>query len=234
MKDLRKNTSYSRIAAAESCAADLYFVDIDLAGDIQAQLQAHPLENAVPIFSYFGDWHGKNEQALSTFKQALDFCQNKASLVMLGLDNDSLLHQALSPRNAQALVEERVENIQEFMALLKEYGGAWGAALTVEELCPGGTDASDGIFIAQHLEQSGAQIIIASAGTKDFPALKWRRKPKIKNDANRFSSPESWLASAAWLVGKVQVPVLADGVPDDLDTALKYAEQLGIYGLSQK
>jgi len=154
---------------------------------------------------------------------------NDSSLFFLVLraDDDGPLQQMMSPRTNPMLLEQRIEMIMDELQI------GIGVALTVEELCPGGMDATDGIAFAKAFEEAGASFLIASGGTNDFPALKHRRRTQIKDERPDvlLESPEPWLASAAWLVPHVKIPVFAQGEPDNLDNALRLAEQLGLKGI---
>ncbi|MES2504646.1 MAG: hypothetical protein V4534_07200 [Myxococcota bacterium] len=121
----------------------------------------------------------------------------------LSIDEDGPLAKMASPRTSDLPdVDSRIEALLEAW----EPGRTRGIALTVEELCPGGLDPTDGILIAQAFEKAGAAFIIVSAGTADFPVLKYRRSTQTQKQPNH-----AWLASACWLVGKVSIPVYAQG-----------------------
>lgn len=139
----------------------------------------------------------------------------------LVLDEDGPLARLLSPRTSELpTVEARIA------AALKEFKTGMGIALTVEELCPGGLDPADGILIAQAFEQAGARFVIASGGTADFPVLKFRRETHIQK-----SGTYPWLASACWLIGRVQIPVYAQGY-FDLDSEPEIVHRAKGCGLS--
>lgn len=139
----------------------------------------------------------------------------------LSVDEDGPLAKLASPRTSTLPnIEARIE------ALLKNFKPELGVALTVEELCPGGLDPTDGILIAQAFEQAGAKFIIASGGTADFPALKNRRSTQMQKDSNY-----AWLSSACWLVGKVNIPVFAQGSFENTEEIKHRAKVCGLSGL---
>ena len=87
-------------------------------------------------------------------------------------------------------------------------------------------DSTDGILIAQAFEKAGAQFIVASGGTRDFPALKQRRLTKTQKDSNY-----AWLSSACWLVGRVNIPILAQGYFENSEEIRHRAKVSGLSGL---
>jgi hypothetical protein len=119
----------------------------------------------------------------------------------LVVDEDGELAKIASPRTSP--YPDLQSRINALMSHLKP---EQGVALTVEELCPGGLDPTDGIAIAQAFEKAGAKFMIASGGTRDFPALKYRRTTQTTKAENY-----AWLASAHWLIGRVSIPVYAAG-----------------------
>ncbi len=147
-------------------------------------------------------------------------------------DDDSSWQQALSPRyHSHKTVQERLVPFLQHLAEISEAHGQFVVALTVEELCPGGLDPTDGIIIAQACEAAGASAIIASGGTADFPALKWRRPTQRKATDEILPTNEPWLASAAWLLGRVSIPVYAKGHAHDQVKAAAIAQQMGFAGV---
>jgi hypothetical protein len=139
----------------------------------------------------------------------------------LSVDEDGPLAKLASPRTSPLPdIGARIA------ALLEKFTPGQGLALTVEELCPGGLDPTDGILMAQAFEKAGAKFIIASGGTADFPALKNRRSTKTQKDSNH-----AWLASACWLIGKVKIPVLAQGYFEMSEDLVYQAKVCGLSGL---
>lgn len=141
----------------------------------------------------------------------------------LSVDEDGELAKIASPRTSPYPdLNSRID------ALLANFKPGQGVALTVEELCPGGLDPTDGIAIAKAFEKAGAKFIIASGGTKDFPALKYRRTTQTSKAENY-----PWLASAYWLIGRVNIPVYAAG-PFELPASaelIQEAKACGFAGL---
>lgn len=139
----------------------------------------------------------------------------------LPVDEDGILAKLASPRTSNLPdLETRIT------ALLEYFKPGQGVALTVEELCPGGLDPTDGILIAQAFEKAGAQFIIASGGTADFPVLKYRRDTQIQKTPNH-----AWLSSACWLMGRVKIPVFAQGYFEESEELLHQAKACGLSGL---
>ncbi len=139
----------------------------------------------------------------------------------LSVDEDGPLAKLASPRTSPLPdIQSRIA------ALLQHFEAGLGVALTVEELCPGGLDPTDGILIAQAFEKAGAQFIIASGGTADFPVLKNRRSTKTQKNSNH-----AWLASACWLIGRVKIPVFAQGTFEESADIIHQAKVCGLSGL---
>jgi hypothetical protein len=101
----------------------------------------------------------------------------------------------------------------------------------MEELCPGGLDATDQISLAKKMIEAGASAIMASGGCSDFLPLKNRRQTQHKNDKNWSSWPEPWLCSAHWLLGEVEVPVFAQGAASQVQNVMTSAKHLGFAGI---
>lgn len=138
----------------------------------------------------------------------------------LSIDEDGPLAKLASPRTST------LPNLQSRIETLLTHFHHPGIALTIEELCPGGLDASDGILIAQAFERAGAQFIIASGGTQDFPALKYRRSTRVLKENNH-----AWMSSAAWLLGRVKIPVIAQGFFDNIEETAHRAKVCGFSAL---
>ena len=212
------------------------FIEIDLGK--QTALEA---SSAIPIFSWGEDpapdfaWsEAQYQQVASVYEQYAEAAQKVGyKIVVLGADEDGLLHRLLSPRFHQQLsYQSRVEIVVSLLKNIHKWIPHVGVALTVEELCPGGLDASDGIEIAQALQAAGASFILANAGTRDFPALKNRRPTKIKNEENNLPvNQEVNLASSLWLVGQVSIPVFAQSDRVFVDDIAGIAKECGLAGI---
>lgn len=143
---------------------------------------------------------------------------------ILSVDDDGLLAASLSPRAnpGRPFAERLTPALRAARAVLAE-GLEVGVALTVEELSPAGLDATDGIEAARALVDVGAGVLVASGGSEALPVLKHRSGARGPDDV--------WLASAAWLVGRVAVPVLAQGPCPDPERARAAALALGLDGV---
>lgn len=155
--------------------------------------------------------------------------------VVLAADNDGALHRILSPRFSTLSLEERIRPMAEVFKSLKDIVPNVSIILPVEELCPGGLDATDGITIARALMKLGLKEIIATAGTKDFTPCHDRRmthkKPGI---VENFYSNEPNLASAAWLLDIADLPIYCLAYFDDPLRAQQIAKSLGLAGVIKK
>lgn len=170
---------------------------------------------------------------IENLEEALLLQAQKTPGLIVKADDDGYWQQQLSPRYNGLSFEDRMQPFANLLDALKQHAIAFAVALTIEELCPGGIDATDGIALARLCEAKGAVAIIACCGTKDFPALKFRKPTQLKNSHDTFTHNEPWLASALWLVGKVQIPIIAKGSPLDVDKARSIAQQLGITDIQQ-
>jgi hypothetical protein len=147
------------------------------------------------------------------------------------VDNDGELISLLSPRFHPENYESNLAHVLELFSQARAGLDTCGVALTVEELCPGGIDPSWGVQMAKAFEAAGADFIVASGGTKDLPALKWRRPTKLRSNETEFEETFPWMASAAWLVGRVAIPVWAKGEWKDDARAQQVAKELGLAGI---
>ncbi len=151
-------------------------------------------------------------------------------IVVFGADDDGLFQSALSPRTNGAVDEagRRARALHAFAAVRSALPAKTllGVAIVVEELCPQGLDPTEGIAHARAFAAAGAAFLVASGGTAALPALKDRQKGRS------LGPSEEWLWSAAWLVGAVDVPVIAQGPAQSMDAALAKARALGLDGVA--
>ena len=212
------------------------FIETDLAKQTALELSL-----AIPIFSWGRDpapdftWTtAECQQVVAVYEQYAEAAKKLGyAMVVLGADEDGLLHRLLSPRFYQELsLQFRLEIVLCIFKSIQKWIPRVGVALTVEELCPGGLDATDGIEIALALQKAGASFILANAGTRDFPALKTRRPTKIKNEENNLPvNNQVNLASSLWLVGQVTIPVFAQSDRVFVDDIAGVAEECGLAGI---
>ncbi len=155
------------------------------------------------------------EETVCAFEMAsIKLAEQGCRAAILSADEDGFLHTHLSPRTKPILpLGQRISDIVQVLRAVKNHLPFCGVALTVEELCPGGLDPTEGIAIAKALEAAGADFIIGSGGTKDFPALKWRKETQKKHeDLFDWDDVDCHLASPMWLVGRVSIPVFGRSV----------------------
>ncbi len=155
---------------------------------------------------------------IDAFLHAAAVVRAAGRTIALGVDDDGLLQGAWSPRTGGAPDGNRLERV---LAVHRAIGPS-DALLCVEELCPGGVDATDGIEAARALVAQGATTIYASAGTRAFAPLLTR----VKGDT--VGDPALVLASAAWLVGRVAARVVAVVPRGDRTELLPRARALGL------
>ncbi len=214
----------------------LVFIEVDVGKKIALEMSS-----AIPIFSWGivpsenFEWTTANcQQVVSVYEKYAEAAQKAGyQIAVLSADEDGLLHQLLSPRFHQNLsFQSRLEIMLRLIQAIQKWIPRVGVALTVEELCPGGLDATDGIEIALAMEAAGVAFILANAGTRDFPALKNRRPTKLKNEeANLPDNQEVNLASSLWLVGRVTIPVFAQSDRVFVDDIAGIAKECGLAGI---
>ncbi|MEM7588759.1 MAG: hypothetical protein AAF320_01125 [Myxococcota bacterium] len=179
----------------------------------------------------------RQQDLVQHFEQQAQRCQQQGwPAAAIEADEDSLLHALLSPRTSPLSThEDRVSLLLKICQAVHQHISVWGVTLLVEELCPGGLDPLAGQKIALAIQKAGSHFIVASAGTKDFPALKWRRATKKKQeDPDRTQqTPPVWLASSLWLrhLPQLTIPVLAQSPHAVHTDALQQAKKTGLQGV---
>ena len=154
---------------------------------------------------------------------------------VIAADNDGALHKLLSPKFRPRDVHVRAQPLFDLYEVLSLLMPNVELVLTVEDLSPGGLDATDGILIARELHRRGLANIIATAGTKDFPLLFDRRVTQKKEaSAADFFSNEPSLASAMWLLDHTHLKVSCYAVLHDKNAAIDIAQKLGFVSLIEK
>jgi 2,4-dienoyl-CoA reductase-like NADH-dependent reductase (Old Yellow Enzyme family) len=150
-----------------------------------------------------------------------------ATAVILSVDEGGLLASALSPR-ANPLESEAVR-VARVTSCVRALSSAHapssspvplGLALTVEERFPGGIDARLGVDTARACVEAGVSFIVAGRETGDID----REAPALVDTGDPV------LASAAWLVGRVSVPVYACGTSVDVPRTAARARAFGLAG----
>jgi hypothetical protein len=167
---------------------------------------------------------------VADFARAAEACRVAGVPFVLGAHDDGLLHSALSPRTgALPSVEPAASDagIDRVLEIHRAVGGG-DVILVVEDLCPRGLDATDGIAIARAFVGQGARRIYAAAGTDALPPL--RRRVKGTHESDPRHAARAALASAAWLVGRVDAEVVAV-VPRGAPDLLADAVALGLAGV---
>jgi hypothetical protein len=138
---------------------------------------------------------------------------------VLALDDDGLLHGCLSPLMGDAPVA-RAEAIVAACA-------PCDVLVVVEDLAPGGIDATTGIALARRFASAAqATTLYATCGTIRLAPLSRRTKGAAVDERAHF------LASATWCVGRVDRPVVAVGHAAATDSVLlARARALGLSGV---
>lgn len=154
---------------------------------------------------------------------------------VIAADDDGCLHKLLSPRFSQDGLLARVEPLLLiYKAVSAIFPKPW-VLLSIEELAPGGFDATDGIEVARKLESLGLENLIIASGTKDFPPLYERRLTKNKDpEQPDFSSHEPGMASTLWALEHTKLTIWYCGFIQNPTYASALATELGLAGVIVK
>ena len=156
---------------------------------------------------------------VSAWKDAARLVRASGRLVGVAVDGDGLLHAALSPLQSPS----RPDRVLEVLAAC----APCIPLLTIEDLAPGGLDASAGVAFARvAIMAARATTIMATAGTGWLLPLRDRRKGGSVDETGLA------LASAGWCMGRVDasiVGVVRPGVP--VAVAVAAARRLGLTGV---
>ncbi|HEY4220611.1 MAG TPA: hypothetical protein VGO62_04695 [Myxococcota bacterium] len=166
------------------------------------------------------------------YERAAETCARLGVRALLGLDDDGLLHMAWSPLGLASRGPHdavRLDRVLEVHARVVARG-VREVGLVVEDLAPGGADATDGVALARALVGQGATRIYASAGSRALPPLRERKKGGTSVDDGADGSAVM-LASAAWLARRVDVPVIAVVPRGDVTALTPHAIARGLAGV---
>lgn len=168
-------------------------------------------------------------------KAALRLKQKGFKTCVIAGDNDGFLQKALSPRFSTDDLAKRMEPLCTIYKKLKAVIDEVWVLLNIEELAPGGFDATDGVLVAQKLESLGLKNIIISSGTRDFLPLYDRRPTQKKScEQEDFCSREPGLASSLWALEHTALKVWSLSFLHDPLHALALAKELGLAGIIHK
>jgi hypothetical protein len=164
---------------------------------------------------------------VDAYARSAAWCAKSKLGCALGVDDDGLLHRSWSTlgRGGSARIDRVLE--------VHRACGPVDVVLCVEDLAPGGCDATDGIELARALVKQGARRIFANAGSGALPALRRREKGTAALDDDDARACVHLLASAAWLVGRVpaDVEIVALVPRGDANTLSDVAHALGLAGV---
>ncbi|MEM7403443.1 MAG: hypothetical protein AAF310_05500 [Myxococcota bacterium] len=197
------------------------------------------LLTAAPSFASGADFRPSCRQRLVQYfdQAAYHAHQHGYPAALIEADEDSAMHALLSPRTSPLTTEvDRISLLVSICQAVKKHCPIWGVALLAEELCPGGLDPLAAQQIALAVQEAGSHFLIASAGTRDFPALKWRRSTgkKQQDPSRNQQTPPVWLASSLWLrtLPQLQIPLLAQSPQRTISAATAtQAQQLNLQGV---
>ncbi|HXW59940.1 MAG TPA: hypothetical protein VEK06_00230, partial [Myxococcota bacterium] len=200
------------------------FSEIDKISNIKPMLSA-PLEAGL-----------SSDQLLFAHKKAaLALKERGYKSVVLAADDDGYWQRSLSPRYSSAELTLRMIPLQKtYEALALIFDDLW-LSLTLEELAPGGFDATDGLYVLNKFEELGLKRAIIAAGTRDFLPLYMRRATQKKNSLEKIAySHEPDLATARWAVLHTKLEIWPLALIADRDEALSIGKRLGIAGLIKR
>lgn len=137
---------------------------------------------------------------IAGFAAAAQSCRRRGLRPVIALDDDGLLHAALSPLMSPP--HGQAERVRQLVVAC----APCDVLVVVEDLAPGGTDATTGRETCKEMVASAqATTLYATSGTVRLAPLKERDKGDSVDIGGAF------LASAAWAVAVVEVPVVAVG-----------------------
>lgn len=212
-------------------------IDIDDPAQID-QFLAMPEPKSALLFKNSRTHHSLWDQPFfdSLVARHVAVAQKLASLgikkIGLAADDDGILHKIMSPRFSSMDLPQRMKPILSIYSGIKDLFEEVVVWLTVEELAPQGTDATDGVKVAQELESLGLKHIVAAGGTRDFPPLFYRRATTEKNTSLTFNEPA--LASAIWLKKNTSLKVSSVSFIDDHALAEKLGRDLGLFSVIER
>jgi hypothetical protein len=156
---------------------------------------------------------------IDDFARGAAFLRRAGRRPVVALDDDGLLHGCLSPLSGGPCPERALAVVAA--------AAPCDVVVVIEDLAPGGTDATTGLDHARTLVRaSGATTLYAACGTARLAPLQLREKGDSGDDVGHF------LASAAWCVGAIEVPVCAVGRARASDQRLlARARRLGLSGV---
>lgn len=212
-------------------------LDITDAKEVQ-QFLAIPSDKTPVLYKKSDIHHSRFDSQMfaSVVKEHLDFAQILADAgikkIAIATDDDGMLHQILSPRFSSLDLATRAKPLLDIYLGLKAKFEEVVVWLLVEELAPGGLDATDGVSLAKMLEDLGLKHVVACSGTKDFPPLYFRKATKEKNE--EIVSTEPALASSLWLLNNTDLKVSSVAFIEDPKVACALAKSLGIFSVIEK
>jgi 2,4-dienoyl-CoA reductase-like NADH-dependent reductase (Old Yellow Enzyme family) len=222
-----------------SCNVDIINTEVFLRVGLERNQDFRYSAHVTPIIWAPGPLNAEADflTMLITNHVAAAQCLKKAgySRCVIGADNDGYLQKLLSPRfKTQDIHERMTALVAIYQEVSKVITDTW-VALTIEELAPGGFDATDGISVAQKLENLGLKNLIISSGTRDFLPLYERRFTKKKRPEHEdFDSREPALSSSLWVLEHTNLAIWVLAFFQDYARAHELAKKIGVSGIIQK
>lgn len=154
--------------------------------------------------------------------------------IVLAADEDGFIHQSLSPRYSVKNLSIRMSFLLNLYMKLRSINENIMVLLPIEDLAPGGLDASDGLAITHSLYNLGLRSIITTSGTKQFMPLYKRQVTQEKFGSDHYLCHEPYLASSLWLKDIPHLSLWCLAFFHNDNEAAFLAEKLGLTGLIKK
>jgi hypothetical protein len=152
-------------------------------------------------------------------RHAADWCRQHGVHPVVGIFDDGLLHDCVTPLSGVPC-PDRVHDVLAACA-------PCDVVVVIEDLAPGGLDPTAGVSLARDFAITAqSTTLYAACGTARLLPLHHRTKGTAIDDVGHF------LASAAWCVGRVPLPIVAVGRSGASDLSLcERARRLGLAGV---
>lgn len=205
--------------------------------ELASFLQSDKVPNVIPVLTAFNI-----RERTYDYKQLIDSHVEISELlskrgykhIVLSADDDGVWQKSLSPRYVKEDLKKRMQSFLLCYEALKNIIEELWVLITLEELAPGGLDATDGLAVLHELQKRGLKETVIASGTRDFLPLFNRRATQKKGDHADFCSHEPDLASASWAVKYSDLKVWSLAKLHDEEHAKAIANKLGLAGLIKR
>ena len=168
-----------------------------------------------------------SERAQAYLEASDRLTQNGVHTAILGMHDDGLLAATLSPiMNPQKGELQRYSEAIDIFRHIQSKWSSLGICFALEEICPGGRDPTEGIWLAQEFEKEGAHGLWVCGGTRLFPP----GSARFENE--KIDGGDTWLSTAQWLCDRVKIPLWAVGQTSNAEVTLARAQKRGMKGIT--